>query len=48
MKFRIHMHSSPGIWKYSLVVDGQWVAPPDAQVYETDGFGGRNAVLIVQ
>jgi len=37
----------PGRWRYAFVVDGTWVAPPDALLYEDDGFGGRHGVLIV-
>ncbi len=36
-----------GIWRYAFVVDGVWIAPPDAPRYEDDGFGGRNGVLEV-
>ena len=39
---------APGIWRYALIVDGQWVTPPEAAQYEDDGFGGKNGVVIVQ
>ena len=37
----------PGRHEYALSVDGAVVAPPDAQTYVSDGFGGRNGVVIV-
>jgi hypothetical protein len=37
-----------GVWRYAFVVDGRWVAPPDAPRYEDDGFGGRNGVISVR
>jgi hypothetical protein len=36
-----------GTWSYAFLVDGEWTLPPDAAVTEDDGFGGRNAVLVV-
>jgi hypothetical protein len=36
-----------GRHEYALSVDGVPVAPPDAQSYVPDGFGGRNGVVIV-
>jgi hypothetical protein len=41
----IPLHS--GVWRYAFVIDGRWVAPPDAPRYEEDGFGGRHGVLEV-
>jgi hypothetical protein len=36
-----------GTWSYAFLVDGAWTLPPDVAVTEDDGFGGRNAVLVV-
>jgi hypothetical protein len=37
----------PGRHQYQLLVDGEMVLPEDAPGYVPDGFGGRNALLIV-
>lgn len=37
----------PGRYRYMFVVNGdRWVTDPEAQAYEEDGFGGRNALLL--
>jgi len=36
----------PGRHRYKFLVDGtRWVADPNATSYQSDGFGGRNALL---
>lgn len=38
----------PGLHEYMFVIDGsQWVTDPQAERYADDGFGNRNAVLLV-
>jgi hypothetical protein len=37
----------PGRWRFSFVVDGEWVPPPEAVLFEDDGFGGRHGILDV-
>lgn len=38
----------PGVHEYMFVVDGSsWVTDPNAERYEEDGFGNRNAVLAI-
>ncbi len=37
----------PGRYEYMFVVDGRWVTDPDAVAYNDDGFGHRNAVLLL-
>ncbi|MFW6197964.1 MAG: glycoside hydrolase [Myxococcota bacterium] len=37
----------PGRHRYQLLVDGRPVAPEGADAYVPDGFGARNAVLVV-
>ena len=37
----------PGVHQYMFVLDGQWVTDPNAQRYVDDGFGHRNAVMVV-
>jgi hypothetical protein len=37
----------PGIYHYSFVVDGEWTVPPTAQGVVDDGFGQKNATLVV-
>jgi 1,4-alpha-glucan branching enzyme len=37
-----------GIYRYAFVIDGRdWVVDPKALYAETDGFGHRNAVTII-
>lgn len=39
----------PGAYTYMFVVDGKaWVADPNAQSYDDDGFGGKNSVVRVK
>lgn len=38
----------PGVYSYMFVVDGtRWVSDPDAEAFQDDGFGNRNAVVRV-
>jgi hypothetical protein len=37
----------PGVYHYSFVIDGEWSVPPNATGLVDDGFGRRNATLIV-
>lgn len=38
----------PGVHEYMFVVDGsEWITDPEAERYADDGFGNRNAVLVV-
>lgn len=38
----------PGVHEYMFVIDGsQWITDPEAERYTDDGFGNRNAVLVV-
>lgn len=36
-----------GVWRYAIVVDGDWVKPLDSARYEDDGFGGTVGILQV-
>jgi anti-sigma factor RsiW len=39
----------PGTYSYMFVVDGaDWVTDPDAETFQDDGFGNRNAVVRVR
>jgi 1,4-alpha-glucan branching enzyme len=38
---------APGTYEYCLVVDGQWMADPQASETVPNPFGGRNSVLKV-
>lgn len=39
----------PGEYPYKFVVNGeQWVEPPNAEKYTGDGYGGKNAVAVVE
>lgn len=42
-----HLPLGPGLHKYMLVVDGEWVTDPLAERYVDDGFGNRNALITV-
>ena len=38
----------PGVHQYMFVIDGtQWTTDPNADRYTDDGFGNRNAVLVI-
>jgi len=37
----------PGRYEYMFVVDGHWVTDPNAIAHADDGFGNRNAVLLL-
>ena len=37
----------PGRYLYKFVVDGNWLADPNAKAFEPDGQGGRNGVFFV-
>ena len=38
---------SPGRYEYMFVVDGQWMADPNAKEFAPNPFGGQNSVLII-
>ncbi|MGE5173254.1 MAG: hypothetical protein ACM3MD_05435 [Betaproteobacteria bacterium] len=45
----INIPLKPGAYTYMFVVDGKaWVADPNAQLYDDDGFGGKNSVVRVK
>lgn len=37
----------PGSYQYKIVVDGEWIADPANQNTASDGFGGKNSVLVI-
>jgi len=44
----INIPLKPGSYSYMFVVDGKaWIADPNAQSYDDDGFGQKNSVLRV-
>jgi 1,4-alpha-glucan branching enzyme len=48
-KWTIRLALSPGRYKYAFVLDGRrWMPDPNAFLYEDDGFGTKNSVLIVE
>ncbi|MEY4384863.1 MAG: hypothetical protein RLY20_146 [Verrucomicrobiota bacterium] len=38
---------APGRYEYMFVVDGQWVADPNAKEFTPNPFGGQNSVLVI-
>lgn len=38
---------APGRYEYMFVVDGQWMADPNAKEYAPNPFGGQNSVLVI-
>ncbi len=45
----INIPLKPGTYTYMFVVDGKaWVADPNAQLYDDDGYGGKNSVVRVK
>jgi 1,4-alpha-glucan branching enzyme len=45
--FRLVKKLEPGRYPYKFVVDGQWTTDPSATETVDDGFGGKNAVIVV-
>lgn len=38
----------PGRYQYKFLLDGKkWVVEPDAPAYQSDGFGGKNSLLVI-
>jgi len=37
----------PGRHEYMFVIDGRWVTDPHAPAHADDGFGHRNAVVVI-
>ena len=37
----------PGRYEYMFVVDGQWMADPNAKEFAPNPFGGQNSVLVI-
>jgi 1,4-alpha-glucan branching enzyme len=45
----IDLTLKPGVYTYMFVVDGKaWVTDPDAETYQDDGFGNKNAVMRIR
>jgi anti-sigma factor RsiW len=45
----IDLTLKPGVYTYMFVLDGKaWVTDPDAETYQDDGFGNKNAVMRVR
>ncbi len=45
----VEIKLKPGAYSYMFVVDGKaWIADPDAESYQDDGFGSKNAVMRVK
>ena len=46
--WRARLKLAPGVYQYSFVLDGSaWVSDPLAKTVLSDGFGGKNSVIIV-
>ena len=46
--WRARLKLAPGVYQYSFVLDGSdWVSDPLAKTALSDGFGGKNSVIIV-
>ena len=43
----VSLELPPGRYEYMFVVDGTWVTDPHAVTHIDDGFGNRNALLII-
>jgi anti-sigma-K factor RskA len=45
----VEIKLKPGAYSYMFVVDGKaWITDPDAESYQDDGFGSKNAVMRVK
>lgn len=45
--WEVEVFLTPGRYLYKFVIDGEWIADPDAAQTEPDGQGGVNSVLLV-
>lgn len=45
--FKVTMLLNPGKYHYQVVVDGKWMLDPANPVFEDNGMGGYNSVLVV-
>ena len=45
--YELALALAPGNYSYKFVVDGNWLTDENALEFESDGFGGQNAVLAV-
>ncbi len=43
----VSLELPPGRYEYMFVVDGRWVTDPHAMGFHDDGFGNRNAILVI-
>lgn len=43
----VSLELPPGRYEYMFVVDGQWVTDPHAMGFRDDGFGNKNAILVL-
>jgi 1,4-alpha-glucan branching enzyme len=47
--WKIHLMLPVGVYRYTFLINGrEWVVDPKALYAETDGFGRRNAVAIIE
>jgi len=46
--FELTVELPVGQYAYQIVVDGHTLTPLQAKTYSADGFGGNNALLIVE
>jgi len=45
----VEVKLKPGVYNYMFVIDGKaWITDPDAESYQDDGFGSKNAVMRVK
>lgn len=48
-RWTIKLFLSPGRYRYGFILDGsRWTPDPSAFLFENDGFGAKNSVLIVE
>jgi hypothetical protein len=43
----VSLELPPGRYEYMFVVDGRWVTDPKASTFVDDGFGTKNALLVI-
>jgi len=46
--FSIRIPLEPGVYKYKLIVDGDWITDPNNANKAADGYGGENSVIEVK
>ncbi len=45
--YQADLNLEPGVYRYKLIVDGNWISDPANPLTEDDPYGGKNSLLII-